>query len=561
MEKSRKYKWNSLLQLLILLGIVAAANFISAFVYERLDLTEDKRYTLSPVTVAQLEALEDVVFVKVYLEGDLPAGFRRLRQATREMLEEMSIVSDGMLQYEFTDPLEGESQEDKRYIIEQLSGQGLEPVNLEVQQEDEMVQKIIFPGAIVSYRDKTVPVQLLQQQMGQHPEQVLHNSIVGLEWGLMNSVRRLLRVDKPKIAFIYGQGETDTMLMSDFRQALRTYYRVEDVLLPKYKVGKLQQYDLAIVAKPDTSFSELSKYKLDQFVMHGGKVLWLIDRLQAELGMLDETGVALTTDYPLNITEDLLFTYGVRVNPNLVQSVQSGYIPLFSGGINIEEWPYFPLAYPASDHPIVNNLNPVLMRFANTLDTVQAPNVEKIPLLASSPASRALFNPVRINLQMVRITPDPSIFNEGRQLMAVLLKGRFTSVFRNRLAPNTLESGEYGTPKEISEPTSQIVVADGDVIQSQFDPRSGQIFPLGYDQFTRQTFGNKTFLMNAVDYLIDESGIISLRNKNVTLRLLDRARVQEEKLQWQLGNMAIPPVLLVLFGIIYHFIRKRKYTR
>ncbi|MEX0968617.1 MAG: gliding motility-associated ABC transporter substrate-binding protein GldG [Bacteroidia bacterium] len=565
-KNSRKYKVQALVHLTILIAIILLLNVISTFVYSRLDLTEDNRYTLGYSTKQMMQGLDDIVYIKVYLEGELPAGFRKLQESTRELLDELEVYSGGMVQYEFIDPLAGKDAKDKRYIMEQLQGQGLEPVDLEVAGDEQTIRKVIFPGAILTYRNRSVPVSLFENQMGMAPLQVLHNSEVGLEYQLANALRRVRNTWKPDVAFIHGHGELDTIHTADLRQELRNYYRVSDLNLTQYKVEKLQEYEVAIVAKPDTTFSEVDKFKIDQFIMNGGKVLWLIDRLKADLRSLGPDGTGLTNDYPLNITEDLLFGYGVRINPDLVQSMQAGFIPIVtgtSGGrpqTSLKKWVFYPLAGEDAPHPIVKNSNPVMLKFSNSLDTVKVENVEKTVLLSTSPNSRLVYNPVRINLQMVRENPNPALFNKGQIPVAILLEGNFTSVFRNRLAPQTLESGQYGDVREKSDTTAMIVVSDGDVASSQISPDGRQVLPLGYDRYTNQTFGNKTFILNCIDYLAGHSGLLALRTKEIRMRMLDQARVKENKVIWQVINTVLPLVFLILFGIIYNYVRKRKYS-
>lgn len=569
MKKTKSKKSQLIVQAVVLVGIIILLNIIFSVYYTRIDLTADNRYTLSAPTKNMLRGLDDVVYVKVYLEGDdLPPGFRKLRDATRDMLDEFKVIAGDKIQYQFIDPEDAPDQETRKNLYKQLASEGLYPMNLEVNEEDKISQKIIIPGALVTYNNKTVPAELLQQQVGNiPPEQVLHNSATNVEYQLANSIRKLKTQTKQKVGFIQGHGELDPIYLDDIFKSLSEYYDVDYVDLPKSKPARLDGYDAIIIAKPDSTFHEVEKYKIDQFVMKGGKVLWLVETLMAEMDSLDQKGTGFTSTYPLNL-EDILFKYGVRINYNLVQDLNCHFIPLVSSAYgtsqrgNLLKWPYFPVVVSTSDHPIVNNLSAVLFQFANTIDTIhskQNADIKKTILLRSSPYTRVMLNPVRIDLQLVAGI-DPQLYRQGEQNLAVLLEGSFNSVFTNRLKPEMLQSGDYGNFTEKGKPTKMIVVSDGDVIKSQVNRSRQQVYPLGYDMYTDQTFGNKTFILNCIDYLIDESGLISLRSKQFKLRLLDAGKVKEGKTSWQALNMIIPVALIIVFGIIYNYIRKRRFA-
>lgn len=572
MKTGRKHKLQVILQVVLVAAIIAIVNVIAQYTYTRADLTEDKRYSLHEVTKDLLRDLDDVVYVRVYLEGGtdrLPPGFRRLRNSTSELLDEFQQYSGTRLEYVFIDPSEESDSKKRNELYRQLSDEGLAPVNLQVKEGSGESSTVIWPGALVSYKNRTVPVNLLQQQMGVPPLQVLHNSIVNLEYGFAGAIHKLQQSKKPKVAFITGHGEIADSRTADLAQSLAPSYKVENLNLPEYRVGKLNEFDVVIVVKPDTFWSDVDKYKMDQYIMQGGKVLWLAEALKANMEMLDRQGVGVSEDLPLNgLIEDLLFKYGVRINMNLVQSLQANATPIMvnnRGGQPsrlLRKWLFYPLAFPHDKHPVSNNLNAVWLQFANTIDTIAIEGIKKTILLSTSRSSRVLPHPVRFNLQSVQQEPNPSLFNKGLQPVAVLLEGSFTSAFRNRISPTTLESGEYGEFKEQGKNTAMIVVSDGDAAANQVGgQQEGQIYPLGYDRWTEQTFGNKDFLLNAVDYLYDRSGLITLRSKEITMRLLDQSRVKEERLQWQLFNLALPILVIVLFGLLYNYLRKRKYTR
>lgn len=562
-NKIQSLKRQSIVQTIIVLAIIIVVNILSQQYFKRIDLTSDKRYSLGDVTKEVLEGLDDKIYIKVYLAGDLPASFRNLKESTLEMLDEMRIYSDEKIEYEFVDPLLDATPKEQEEIIRQLARQGLEPVNLEVREDDQQVQQLIFPGAILSYRNKYIPIMLLKQQIGVHPEQQLHNSIVGLEYEIINSIKKLIVNDKKKIAFLTGHGELAEKYTTDLENTLSQQYEYQRIELEKYKVGILDKFDLLLIAKPDSTFSKLDKYRIDQFITKGGKVLWMVEPLLAELDSLGKSGVASTIDYPLNIN-DLLFHYGIRLQPNLIQDYQCHFIPIMAtyGSQQQEfgQWPYFPVIFSRSTNPIVNNLNATLFRFASSIDTVATPNAKKEILLQSSEKSKVSPHIARISLQQVLDPLDPNQFMSGPQNLAVLVEGRFNS-FYDGYAPVKTGGMDYGKFVKEGKPTKMIFISDGDIAVNQYNNIRQQSYPLGYDRFTNQTFGNKTFIMNCIDYLLDDSGIIQLRSKQFKLRLLDKAKIKESKLKWQVINMLLPLVFIILFGIIYSFYRKNRFVK
>ena len=564
MNKAKEKKRQIIIQAILMLAIIVAVNIICNLYYKRIDLTGDKRFTLSEPTIKMLKKTKDVVFVKVYLEGDdLPAGFVRLHDAIKDILDEFRSVAGDRIQYQFINPNAGNDLESKKKLYTQLASLGLRPINLSVNEDDKFSQKIIFPGAIITYNNESLSTILLEDQVGNvSPEEVLNNSVTQIEYKFANTLRKLLSGMKPKIGIVQGHGELDPKYLKDIETALTEYYTVDYVNSPKYKVGRYDEYAALIVAKPDSTFSELEKYKLDQYIMKGGKVLFCIDNLMAELDSL-HSGNELTVSYPLHL-EDFFYKYGVRINDNLVLDLNCHYIPLISAAYgsqnsgNLLKWPFYPLVTPSSDHPIVNGLSGIWFQFANTIDTVngkQNPEVKKTILLQTSPSSRVMQNPVLINLNMVR-NIDQRMYTAGPKNLAVLLEGSFRSAFANRQNPGP----EYGEFLKKSKPAKIIVVSDGDVIKNQFSRSKQQGYPLGYDPYTNQYFANKNFILNCIDYLVDESGLISLRSKQFKLRLLDAGAVKSDATYWKTINTIIPIFLVILFGIIYNYVRKRRFS-
>lgn len=566
----RRQAW---IQVLLVGGITIALNVAGFFLRQRIDLTEDQRYTLAEATRQMLQAQEEVIFVRVYLEGDqLPPGFDELRQATRNLLDEFRAIAGDRIQYEFIDPNAIENRDKRRRLYKQLVSQGLEQINIEVRNDKGGTRNLpVFPGAVVTLGSRDVPVMLLKSQLGLPPQEQLNNSVASLEFGLANAIRKVQRTEKPKIGFTIGHGEYQGRYTQSIRNELEQYYRVDRVDLSGRLPQDLYQYEVLVLPKPDTTFAEYDKYKLDQYIMHGGRVLWLLDALVADMDSLNRNGVAVTADYPLNLIDDQLFNYGARINRTLVQDMQCNAIPVVTGYLggrpqtSMKPWPYFPLISPRGEHPIVDKLNTLLFQFVNTIDTVGDPSIRKTVLLHTSEYTRVMRHPVRINLQLVREPLPPRMFSRSREPVAVLLEGRFGSNYKNRIPPEKLRTDSLYRdflPQAETE-TRMIVVADGDIIANQVsNTRQGQkAYPLGYDRYTQQSFGNRDFILNCIDYLAGEDDLMALRAKEFKLRLLDKAQVKEEKRFWRVLNLAAPVVFVILFGILYHGVRRYRYAR
>ena len=567
-----------LIQLGSILLILILVNLISSMVFTRFDLTSEKRYTLSPATTEILKNLDDIVFFKVYLEGEFPAGFKRLQKETKELLDEFRAHNKN-IQYEFINPSSNENVNERNDTYQLLVEQGLQPTNLQVKTKSGLDQQVIFPGAIVSYRNSQVAIELLEAQMNVPPEAVLNNSIQNLEFKFTNAIRKISRKNKPIIAFIQGHGELDERETYDIANTLAEDYSVDRLIINgqvnalvkrtlidsvsnTYKV--VPKYAAIVIAKPDTVFSGKDKFIIDQYIMYGGKVLWLIDPVFASMDSIQrqESTVAVQNKTGL---QDQLFTYGVRLNENLVMDLVAMSIPLRTGQIgnqpqiNFFPWYYFPLVTPFEKHPIVKNLNTIKTQFVSSIDTVKSVKVKKTILLQTSPYSRVVPIPAMVSLAITREEPNQRFYHGPPQTVAVLLEGVFQSNFRNRVPPSLSQANEIGF-RERSEPTSMIVVSDGDIIRNQFHYREGYPLPLGYDQFTRETFGNKNFILNALNYLTDGSDLISIRSRELKLRLLDKTKLNKNKIFWQVFNLLAPIVIVMLIGLILIWLRKRKYT-
>jgi len=556
----RTIRQQNFLQLMVCLALLVSVNIVGSLIFARLDLTTEKRYTLSPGTRTMLRQLDDIVYFRVYLEGDFPAGFQKLRNQTREMLGEFRAFS-GNIQYEFINPLQAPERDG---IINMLIEKGLEPTQVQVREHDATSQQIIFPGALVSYRGREISLQLLEDQLGKSPEEILNYSAQALEYNLANAIRRLTITEKPGIGFIEGQGELTGAFVADVKRRLSEFYRVERLRIDN-NLAQILQFETLIVAKPINPFTEEQKFVLDQYIMQGGTMLWLVDPVFASMDSLRPPSFeSIGMGWPVNI-DDMLFRYGVRLNANLLQDLNAAPIPVTTGmignqpQINLLPWYFFPLLNPANNHKIVNNLNLIRSEFVSSIDTVYAPNVHKTILLQSSPYTRNITTPATISLNLLRHQPDERQFSAGPQNVAVLLEGSFESIFRNRLAPAIgMPAGFQRMDQSV--PTAMIVVADGDVIKNQLG-RDGQPLPLGYDRFSGQTFGNSDFIMNAIDFLADDSGILEARAREMRLRMLDRSRVNRNRTPIQVANVLMPVILVVSFGFARFVWRKQKFAK
>lgn len=561
--KKRNFKIQAITELGLVIAILIVLNLILTNYFFRIDLTSEKRYSLSPNTIKLIKEVDDVMYVKVYLEGEFPAGFKRLRQSTKEMLDEFVAYSGGKLEYEFIDPFEGADLKKANDIIRELGDKGLQPTNVQIKKDDESTQKLIVPGAIFYYKGKEYPVNLLKAQFGQSPETVINESIELMEYELANVLRKSVATSAKQVAFIDDNGELDKWDVADASQELKQFYSVTRIPLALQTPESLGKNDALIIAKPTTAFTEYEKFLLDQFVMHGGNILWLLETQIADMDSLNKSPLFMTGSYELNL-DDMLFKWGVRIHAGLVQDLQCNAIPILSTMRNgnpqqkLLPWMFFPVAAPPAQnaHIIVKGIDPVFFQFVSGLDTTANKDVKKTVLLYSSPYSRSVPAPVQVDLNLARVQPDPSMFNQGSIPIAVLLEGRFNSLFQYRpgARPNALPY------KEFIENGKMIVVSDGDVIRNQRKQSTGEIFPLGYDRYTNQQFGNKRFILNCMDYLCDDSGIIEVRAKEIKLRLLDKGKLKSERTKWQLINMVAPLLLLVVFGGINKWYRNRKYA-
>lgn len=543
---------NKFFKIIFFVAILFLINIIGNSSYKRFDLTEDQRYTLSETTKNIAKNVNDVVLIKVYLQGNFPAEFKRLQTETKLHLEELKAVNN-KIQFRFINPTE---------ISDELINSGLEPSSLQVQENGKLSEILIFPWAVMSYQNKTEIIPLLVDVFSNSQDEQLENSIQNLEFAFANALHKVTLKKTKKIAVLKGNGELDDKYLIDFLQKLNEYYLLAPFTLdsvekqPQKTLFDLTNFDLAIIAKPTQKFSEKEKYTLDQFIMNGGKTLWAIDQVQAELDSLQQTGETLAYPIDLGLT-DFFFNYGVRINLNLVNDLYCSQIPLATGNIgnqtqfNQFPWQYYPLVISKNNHPINTNIEAVNLKFTNNIDTLKN-GIKKSVLLQSSSVSKTQGTPSIISLKTIAESPKKEEYIGGNFPLAVLLEGEFKSAYYSRVKPfKTLKPLEKGSN------TKMIVIADGDIIANEFT--KGQPLELGVDKWTNQRYGNKDFLLNSVNYLLDDTGLLKIRSKKIKLNFLDKQKAFEESKKWQLINIVFPILLVALFGVFFIFLRAKKY--
>lgn len=543
------------------LTVIILLNLVASYVYTRFDLTEDQRYTLSEESGTILEEIESPVIIDVLLEGELPPEFLKLKTETRQILEEYASSSD-LIKYNFVNPLEDDQNAEA--TIAQLQSIGLTPANITVEENNRTTQELLFPWALVTYKDRTVRVPLLKNQLGASTEDRINSSVQNLEYAFSDALYKLKIKEKKRIAVIKGNGQLEDMRLADFLTTVRDYYNIGAITLdsvagnPQKVLDQLNTYDLAIIAKPTQAFTDVEKYVLDQFIVHGGKSLWLLDPVAIEMdSLLANQGRSLAFPRDLNL-KDFFFKFGLRLNSNLVSDLYFTQIVLASGEGNNTEynpvpWYYYPMVFSRDDHPVNTNLEALRFQFTSSIDTLSSPYQTTV-LLSSSPLSKLEGVPREIDLEMIRLAPEKDTYNAGPQPLSVLVEGAFKSAFVNRVKPAALNQFIESGPEN-----KMIVIADGDFIKNQM--RNGRPLELGYDKWTNNFYGNKEFLINCVNYLLDDTGLINVRGKEVAIPLMDQEKIVEQRSKWQLINIGGPVLATLLFGFLFGYLRKRKYAK
>lgn len=563
------YKKRSFQSIFIAFAVIVLVNFLATKQFYRWDLTKEKRYTLTPSTKALLKDLDRQINVTVYLDGkDLPVGIKKLRNSTRELLNEFRALSGGFIDYEFVDIYKIEDEAVRNQLEEDLVTVGIYPTNLNVTETSGSSKKLIYPGAVFSNDERSIGVQILENQMTFNTQDVLNNSYNFLEFKLANTVKKLLQDRQYRIGILEGNGEVSTSRITDLGQHLATQdFFIRRINLSKQTLfGENNKPDVLIIPKPTEPFSEDDKFEIDQYIMNGGKVLWMIDKVVADLDSFRTAPQFLAIERNLNL-DDQLFRYGVRLNADLVQDLYCNPIPVtedIGGGqskTNLYPWVFHPVITMDNEHPINKNIDPVALEFVGSIDTIRVPNVEKTILLSTSDYTRISKAPVPLDLGIARVDPLPEYFQLQFVPVAVLLEGKFRSLYDNRLTKSFIQklvevNEEFATESSY---TKQIVISDGDIGVNDIDV-SGVPLPLGYNKFTKQTFANRDFLLNGIEYLLDDNGLISARNKETQMQLLDKQKVLEKKGLWQVLNIGVPLIFMFLIGGWIRWRRNRKYV-
>lgn len=560
MEANKK---NNLRQLGIIAGILIALNIFGNYFFKRFDLTKDKRYTLSESTLNIIETVDSPLYIDVFLEGKFPPEFKRLQNETRQLLEEFSAYNSNII-FQFVNPIEKE--EERVEIMKKFYERGLMPLSITVEDKGKQSQEVVFPWAVASYGDKSAKVGLLKNLMGATTEEKVISSVQHMEFAFADALNKITKEKQKKIAILRGNGELEDPYLADFIKTVRESYYVGPFTLdsvakkPIETMEALQKYDMAIIAKPTEAFTDEEKQVLDQYIINGGKTLWLVDAVKADMDSLYTQPEILAYPLDLNLT-DQLFQYGIRLNNQLIKDEQATAIKLATGQEGSQTqyqefvWRYAPFIYPASNNPIVKNMEGIKFDFANPIEILKN-DIKKTVLLTSSSYSKPVGTPITIALDLVTEETKPTDYPNGGLIpVAVLLEGKFKSVYKNRVLP--IKDPKF---KDISKDSKMIFISDGDVIKNQLD-KDGYPMELGFDKFTNNLYGNKEFLMNCTNYLLDDNGLISIRSKDVDLPLLDKEKVYENYTFAQLITIGLPLLVLGIFGLLFTFLRKRKYTK
>lgn len=559
----KENKSKALKQLGIVFLAIIVINLISNFFFKRFDLTQDKRYTLSETTLNIIKSVDSPLYIEVYLEGNFPPEFKRLQNETKQLLEEFSAYNSNII-FNFKNPIEKEETRVEK--MKEFYAKGMQPLSITVEDKGKQSQEVVFPWAQATYGDKFTKVALLKNLMGASTEQKVISSVQHLEFGFAEAINKISKEKQKKIAIIKGNGELIEPYMADFLKTVKESYYIGPFTLdsvakqPTQTLEALKKYDLAVIAKPTEAFSEAEKQVLDQFIMNGGKTLWLIDAVSADMDSLyNESGTILPATRDLNLT-DMFFKYGIRITPSIIKDEYGTPIKLATGNQGSETqyqqytWRFSPFIYPVSTHPLVKNMEGIKFEFASPIEILKN-DVRKTILLASSEYSKTVGMLTPISLDMVTEETTPEEY-EGKGLIpvAVLMEGKFKSAYQNRILPFQDKSFQ-----SLGKENKMIVVSDGDIIKNQID--KGVPLELGFDKWTNQLYGNKEFLMNCVNYLLDDNGLINIRSKDVDLPLLNKEEVYKNYSMAQMITVGLPIVILAIFGFLFTFLRKRKYSR
>jgi ABC-2 type transport system permease protein len=530
----------------------------------RIDLTAEKRYSITEVSKNVVERLENPVNITLYLDGELPAGFRKLKKSIEEKIADYNAFSSEPIHLMVFDPYRITDKKSQQKFFQELVALGIQPTNSLQNTDRGTVTRMIFPGAVVEYGDKKIGINLLKNNQEVHAEVNLNNSIESLEYEFTSAFADLLSNEKHGIAFLNGHGELNEHETHDFTESLSNKYEVTRISSNQLS-GNASKFKVVVIANPTKAFPEVDKFYLDQYLMEGGRLMWLIDPVSVSLDSLSNGLTTLAFPQNLNL-DDQLFRYGVRLNSNLIQDVDCLMLPVNTApegapaNFKPAPWYFSPLLIPTDDHVIGRNMNRVKAEFVSSIDTVgKQQSVKKSVVLSTSPYSLVSQTPLEVSLASINNPPDRRLFNQPSQPIGMLLEGTFTSVYKNRMVDSF--GAKASEVKTESHPTKMIIFADGNLMANQFRLVNGvpEYRQLGFDRYSKQVFGNKAFLLNAINYLTDDEGLMDLRSRTFKIRLLDKVRVKEAKLTWQLINVILPLVIVSAFGAVYVYLRRRKY--
>ncbi len=569
---TKKIRQQHYIQLIAVVFGLIAINTLAQFYFGRFDLTTEKRFSVSQTTKDIVSNLDDIIYFKVYLDGDLPTNFELLRNSTRELLDEFRAYNKDVM-YEFINPSENDNKKERFKLYKELAKEGLSYYNIPVETKDGFAQKTVFPSILLTYKNHSIPVNLLVSSKKTPSDADLNNSVQNLELNLVNAIRKVSQQKMSKIVFTTGHGELNSYSTGDLAYELSKTYDVGQIkfdnkissLLHRVMIdsttSKMQiEYDMLIIAKPQKAFSTKEIFLLDQYIMHGGKIVWALDLVKANMDSLRYSTSTLGMPLDLNLNE-LLFKYGARINSNLVLNRNAMEIGTAEGVLR--RWDYFPIALPVKGNIITKNLNAVSTRFASSIDMVGSKDIKKTPLLKTDNRTRIMPTPALIDLvDIIYRGPNPALYNHKAQTVALLLEGKFHSVFENRIIdPRIMANKKLFDITYKSPNTSQLVLSDGDILENQvMQTANGMVpYPLGYDRYSKKMFDNRKFMLNAINYMLGDDALIKLRNKQYKIRLLDKAKIANEKFKYQIINTVIPISSILLLGLLLSFIRKRKY--
>jgi gliding-associated putative ABC transporter substrate-binding component GldG len=555
---------NNFKKVLTTVALIVVLNLAGHFVFKRFDLTADKRYTLSQTSLNIVSEVKEPLYIDVFLEGEFPGEFKKLQTETQQLLEEFKAENPNII-FQFVNPLEEEDQ--KEATLQSFIERGLTPVNVTVNDKGQQTQEIVFPWAVATCANRSVKVPLLKNMMGASTAEKVVSSVQHLEYAFANAINTVAKAKQKKVVILNGNGELEDRYIADFIKSVKDNYYIGPFTLdsvaksPNETLKYLKRYDLAVIAKPREAFTEEEKQVLDQFIISGGKTLWLVDQVSMEMDSLyNETGSNLAFPRDLNLN-DMFFKYGVRMRPDLIFDLQNTPIALATGekgsATQYTQYPWFfsPMIYPTTKNPIVSNLDGIKFEFASPIEPLKN-DIKKTILLQSSQASKIIGTPSQISLTMVSLRPDRKEFeSNGNYPVALLLEGQFHSMYQYRVLPF-----KDATFQNKGKNNKMIVISDGDVIKNQLD-KNGQPLELGYDKWTNNLYANKEFLMNCVNYLLDDNGLINIRSKEVDLPILDKEKVYDTYTLSQVITVAVPIGILMLFGVVFTFLRKRKYSK